>query len=215
MKRSIQSSLDEIVAGKKQLILTIDDENGATVGVMRPLTTEHFNHPGVIQKLTDWRNQNMGNFLTHFLATPDRTRHWMRNVLFKTPGQMLFLVYTNDQMVGHFGFKDLRGDEVLLDNAMRGERTGQPKLFAWAGKTLVRWLFEETEVKQVYGYVMSDNAAAIMMNKQIGFVFTSRHPLIKKVNNDEVNWELGAEGTASPNERYCYKLVIERKGAMS
>jgi hypothetical protein len=35
---------------------------------------------------------------------------------------------------------------VLLDNAMRGERVGHPKLFVQASKVLNEWLFEDAGV---------------------------------------------------------------------
>ncbi|MDO9318883.1 MAG: GNAT family N-acetyltransferase [Gammaproteobacteria bacterium] len=210
MKNSIQLLIDRIIAGSEHLTLGINDEKGLEVGFMRPLTTDHLDQPELIQKLTDWRNQNMGNFLTHFLATPERTRNWMKNVLFKTPGQMLLMIYVNDQVVGHFGFKDLAKDDVLLDNAMRGDRLGHPKLMVFAGMALVEWLFRETGVQRIHAYVMADNVASIMMNKQIGFNGWSRHPLISVVKDNETQWKIGAEGTDSPDARYCFNLVLDR-----
>ncbi len=181
--------------------------------MLRPLIRSHLDDPDIIQKLTDWRNQNMENFLSHFVATPERTRNWMSNVLFCARGQMLFLVCVNDEVVGHFGFKDLTRNDVLLDNAMRGSRAGHPKLFVFAGKALVQWLFREAGVQHVHAYVMTENVASIMMNKQIGFGGTVRCPLIMKTKGDETHWEIGTEGAASPSGRYCFKLVIERPQA--
>ncbi len=210
MNNTIQTQLDEIINGSRLLALTIQDEEGNVVGVLRPLTCAHLDDEDVIQKLTDWRNQNMENFLSQFVATPERTRNWMRDVLFKTPGQMLFLVYVDDHLVGHFGFKNLTRDEVLLDNAMRGERTGHPKLFVFAGRTLVQWLLREAAVQQVHAYVMTENVASVMMNKQIGFGGWQRYPLIKSIKNSEIYWDMGSEGQSSPEGRYCFKLVIEQ-----
>jgi hypothetical protein len=123
---------------------------------------------------------------------------------------MLFLVCVKDQVVGHYGFKNLTSSEVLLDNALRGERGGHPKLFVWAGQTLVQWLFREAVVQRVYAYVLADNAVSIMMNKQIGFGGWQRHPLTKCVREGEVVWEMGSEGGTSAEGRYCFKLLIER-----
>lgn len=207
---AIQPRLDEVIAGTRQLSLDIQDEEGGVVGSLRPLTRTHLDDADIIQKLTDWRNQNMGNFLSQFVATPERTRAWMQNVLFKARGQMLFLVWAEHRVVGHFGFKDLTGDDVLLDNAMRGDRAGHPKLFVFAGKALVQWLLTEAAVKRVHAYVMADNVASIMMNKQIGFGGWARHPLLKRERDGETHWEMGQEGTPSPDGRSCFKLVIER-----
>jgi RimJ/RimL family protein N-acetyltransferase len=210
VKNSIQAFLDAVIAGKESLALAIRDEAGVELAVMRPLTVAQLEQDDVVQKLTDWRNENMGNFLTHFVATPDRTRNWMRNILFKTPGQMLFMIYVDDRCVGHFGFKDLTDQDVLLDNAMRGDRHGHPRLMVLAGRALVDWLFREAGVARIYAYVMADNVASIMMNKQIGFDSWKRHPLLRVVKDGETEWKMGDEGGASPDKRYCFRLGLAR-----
>lgn len=206
----IQPRLDEIIAGTRQLGLDILDDEGNMVGTLAPLTRAHLDDPDIIEKLTDWRNQNMGNFLSQFVATPERTRNWMQNVLFKARGQMLFLVWAEQRVVGHFGFKELTADEVLLDNAMRGDRAGHPRLFVFAGRALVHWLLTEAGVRRVHAYVMADNVPSLMMNKQIGFGGWARHPLLKRERDGETHWDMGPEGASSPDGRYCFKLVIER-----
>lgn len=207
----LQPTLDAALAGHLELELPLHDEAGELVGIMRPLTVRHLDQTEVIEKLTAWRNGNMDNFLTHFVATPVRTRAWIQNVLLKARGQMLLLVYSQDHLVGHFGFKELTRDEVLLDNAMRGDRWGHPKLFVYAGKALVQWLVQTAGVQRVHAYVMADNAPSIMMNRQIGFSSRTRHPLIKRMQNNDIHWEMGEEGQPSPEGRYCFRLLIERE----
>lgn len=207
---AIQPRLNDVIAGRQALALDILDDDGQVCGVLRPLTRADLDDAEIIRKLTEWRNQNMANFLSHFVATPERTLRWMSEMLFKTPGQLLFLVCADGQVVGHFGFKDLSRDEVLLDNAMRGERQGHPKLFVYAGRRLVAWLLQEAAVRRVHAYVMTENVASVMMNKQIGFAGWIRHPLIKRVKDGETRWEMGEPGESSPDERYCFRLVIEQ-----
>ena len=209
MLNSIQVQLDEVIAGARQVIIDIKDDNGVIVGVLQPLTMEHLGSEYIIKMLTDWRNQNMENFLTQFIATPERTRQWMQDVLFQARGQMLFLVYAQNNLIGHFGFKNLTSQSVLLDNVIRGERIGHPKVFVFAGKALVRWLQVTALVKTIYGEVMTNNITSIMMNKQIGFSGWKRHPLVKVVSGIETCWELGVEGDLSPDGKYCFKLLIE------
>lgn len=214
MVNSIQVLLNEVVAGTRPFSLDIYGEGGTREGVLRPVTVAQLDDYEIVQRLTDWRNRSMEKFLSQFVATPERTRSWMRNVLLKMQGQMLFLVCVNDQVVGHYGFKNLTSSEVLLDNALRGERVGHPKLFVWAGQILVQWLFREAAVQRVYAYVLADNAASIMMNKQIGFGGWRRHPLVKCVREGDIFWEMGPEGAASAEGRYCFKLLIERSPCM-
>jgi RimJ/RimL family protein N-acetyltransferase len=211
-----QSGLGAVLAGAETMELTLYEESGRPIGVMRPLTSQHLDQIDVMRKLTDWRNANMANFLTHFEATPERTRSWVQNVLLKNPGQMLWLVYDqNDDLVGHFGFKNLTSESVLLDNAMRGERQGHPKLFVFAGRRLVKWLWQATTVQRIDAYVMADNAPSIMMNRQIGFEGWKRHPLIKRSIEGNTHWYMGSEGQTSSDNRYCFNLWIERKANTS
>jgi hypothetical protein len=206
----LQTKLDAALTGTDTIDIPLYD-GGLPIGLMRPLTSRHLEAMDVIEKLTNWRNANMSKFLTQFEATPVRTRAWVENVVLRTPGQMLWLVYDqNDNLVGHFGFKKLTRDSVVLDNAMRGERQGHPKLFVVAGKRLVEWLWQTTPVQRIDAYVLADNVPSIMMNRQIGFLQCKRLPLIKRTTESDTHWEMGKEGNISPHGRYCFTLVLER-----
>ena len=206
-----QRLLKDIVAGRVVMELPLVEKNGDPVGVMRPLTSNHLSSLDVVEKLTKWRNANMNNFLTHFEATPERTQNWIQSVVLKSNGQMLWLVYDqNENLIGHFGFKNLTPQSVLLDNAIRGERLGHPKLFVLAGRALVQWLFQTTTVQRVDGFVMTDNVSAIMMNREIGFQEWKRRPLTKKTIDGDNHWQMGKEGQPSIDDRYCFLISIER-----
>ena len=204
----IQSYLNDVVAGRVELILSIKNDQDQVVGQMRPLTLEHLSSRNILQKLTDWRNQNKYRFLTQFQATPERTKNWLANVVFKTPGQMLFLIYEGEHLIGHLGFKSLTTADGVLDNAIKGEQTAEPKLFVYAHKVLSQWLFDFAKINYLYGYVLTDNIAAIMMNRQIGWAGWARFPLIKDEKNGEVTWQLGLENQASPDDKYCFKILL-------
>jgi hypothetical protein len=166
----LQARLDAILAGTEAIELPLHEELGLRIGVMRPLTSRHLEQMDVIEKLTDWRNANMSNFLTHFEGTPVRTRAWVQNVLLKNRGQMLWLVYDQSgNLVGHFGFKNLTLQSVLLDNAMRGERQGHPKLFVVAGKSLMQWLWQATPVQKINAFVCTPTPSKIRCNNINGF----------------------------------------------
>lgn len=208
-----QAWLEAVLAGTEEMELPLCEESGQPIGVMRPLTARHLDQTDVMEKLTDWRSANMANFLTHFVATPERTRAWLQNVLLKARGQMLWLVYDQEQhLVGHFGFKNLTPDSVLLDNAMRGERQGHPKLLVTAGQALVQWLWQTTSVQRIDAYVMADNVPSIMMNRQIGFQGWKRLPLTKKTFEGDTHFDMGEQGENSSDGRQCFLIWIERDG---
>lgn len=206
---SIQSYLNDVIAGHVPLTLALMNEEGDLVGEMRPLTMSHADQPEVLQKLTDWRNQNMSRFLTQFQATPERTKKWLVDVVLKVPGQMLFLMYEEGKLIGHLGFKCLTDEDGVLDNAIKGEQTNAPKIFVYAHKVLAHWLFTKAQIQRLYGYVLTDNIAAIMMNRQIGWTGWVRCPLIKSEKNGDIIWQLGDEDQQSPSSKYCFKIVLQ------
>jgi len=205
-----QTRLDSVLIGAEESELYLFEEGGLLIGVMRPMTARYLDRMDVMEKLTDWRNASMKNFLTHIEGTISLTIEWVKNVLLKSRSQMLWLIYDhNDDLVGHLGFKNLTSQSVQLDNAMRGERQIHPELLVIAGKSLVQWLQATALVRIIYGEVMTNNIASIMMNRQIGFCGWKRHPLIKMDNGVETRWEIGDEGDLSPEDKYLFKLIIE------
>ena len=206
----IQPTLDQVISERRELIINIVDDEDRNIGTLQPLTVEHLQCDDIIEKLTNWRNLNMANFLTQFVATPERTNNWLKNVVFKNKGQMLFLIYVGKKVIGHYGFKDLTTDEVLLDNAMRGERYGDPKLLVYAGKALVQWLFVQANVKRIKAEVMIDNIPAIMMNKKIGFQGWKKVPMLKKNINNELRFVFAEERRTSAINMHCYKIYIDK-----
>ena len=200
-----------IVDGERGLNIDLSTSEGNKIGRLVPLTIHHLDDDYIIQKLTEWRNANMSFFLTQFHSTSSRTRNWLQNVVFKRGNQLIFLIYDNDKVIGHYGFKDLNDSNVMLDNAMRGERGGHPKLLVIAGKTIINWLFENTNVNIVYGYIMLKNATSIMMSREIGFKGWVKHPLNRFVKNDEIHFKIGEEGEVSIDSLYCYRIEITKK----
>jgi len=205
---SIQIKLNEVVSGREKLFINIINDEKKVIGLLRPLVVKDLQNDHIIGKLTDWRSRHMEKFLTQFTATPERTRGWMRNVLFKNKGQMLFLIYVGETVVGHYGFKDLTADDVLLDNAMRGEQGGDARLLVYAGKAIVQWLFTVANVKKIRAEVLANNIPSIMMTTQIGFGNRTRHPIVTSIVNSETHWDLGVQDEDSPEDSYCFKYFI-------
>ncbi|OLP53212.1 hypothetical protein BJF92_00085 [Rhizobium rhizosphaerae] len=208
------ATIEEIVQGRLPATLALQTPDGTPIGRLVPVTRAHLEDAFVIGKLTDWRNANMAAFFTQFTATPERTRAWLDKVVLAATNQMIFLIYAeDDQLIGHFGFKDLTEDEVLLDNAMRGERGGHPKLLQIAGETLIDWLFAAAKVRVVYGIVLTTNVPAIMMNRAMGFGLWDKYPLAKTEHQGETRWAMGEKGAVSPDNVYCYRVEIVRERA--
>ncbi|MBT3295050.1 MAG: GNAT family N-acetyltransferase [Verrucomicrobia bacterium] len=202
--------LTGIIEGKESLEIPICDDSSTRIGTMRPLTKKHIQDSDIAEKLTDWRNRYRECFLTQFVATPERTRHWLKTIAFSESNRLLFLIYSGDLLIGHYGFRDLSGDSVLADNLLRGERAGHPMLMKYAVLALVKWLFDAMQVNEVYGYIFADNAMGLKLNRDVGFVSTDRLPLQKQVDGDDITWIIGKAGEQSPDDRYYQKVVIRR-----
>ena len=211
--QALLSYVRDLAQGSRELLLPLRDGAGAQVGCMRPLTRADLDDDSTVALLTDWRNAHRERFLSQFEATPRRTRAWLADVVLQRPGQLLFLVYGDSRLVGHYGFKDLRPDCVFLDNAMRGARGGPPDLFVRAGRALIDWLFGVAGVRRIEANVMADNVPAIMLNRSLGFEGWSKYPLRRTRQGDTVQWVRLEHAQDVTPDGYCYDLWMERHDA--
>jgi len=199
-----------VIEGGVLLELPIYDGGGEVVGMMRPVTKIQPQSEEVIAKITAWRNKYKKFFLTEFNATTFRTKKWLENEVLSEPTRLLFLIYSQETIIGHYGFKDLVEESVLLDNAVRGERGGHPMLMMFAAQALITWLFDVMQVNEVYGYTFANNPMGLRFNRDLGFTFTEKIPLLKQVEGEEVKWVIGKPGESSPDNHYYQKLVMYR-----
>lgn len=199
-----------VIEGKDPLTIPIRDDNGAEIGVMRPIMKMNIQDNDIIEKMTTWRNQYKSFFLTQFNATPSRTKQWLEKMVLSNPSQLLFLIYYGETLMGQYGFKDLDGNSAFLDNLLRGERGGHPELMKYAVLALAKWLFDVMGVNMVYGYTFANNAMALKLNRDVGFVCTEKYPLQKQVEGDEIKWVVGKAGEPSPDNHYYKKIVMTR-----
>jgi len=181
------------------------------IGTMSPVTIHDLEDDLFIETITCWRNQHMDKFFSDFVAKPERTRKWLHNFLQYSCCQMLFKIYEDSNFVGHLGFKDLNDSSVVLDNAIKGLSTKEPRLFIYAHHVLASWLFRSSNITSILGYVYTDNIPAIMMNKEIGWRGWSRIPLFKFTNSaGESTFSPQADSaTASEPTSFCYELLLE------
>lgn len=200
--------IERVKRGDEPLQLPIRLGSGETVGSLQPVTWSDASDPVALERLTRWRNANMASFLTQFAATPSRTAGWLRDSVLSNDRQMLFWVRSEENVVGHIGFKDLTETDALSDNVIRGERGGHPKLFAFAHLALFKWLYDVFGITSVYGWVFSDNVPAIMMNRQVGFSSWQRHALRHVNQTDGEAWVVGEALEENPGERFCWRVSI-------
>lgn len=208
MNNRLEQFIAKVTSGEETFSIKIGDDAGNQIGTLHPINVSHLTQMDVLSSLTDWRNRNMGMFLTQFHATPERTRSWLENNVFRKPGQMMFLVYEGRDLIGQVGFKDLTFEDAIVDGGMRGNASSNPKILTYAHKSLINWLFDKAQVIRIHGWLIADNPGGIMMNKQVGWQDWEKYPLISNESNGEVAWSVGNKGETSPENKYCYKLTI-------
>ena len=200
--------MNKVISSEVKLNIAIEDENNQSVGFLKPITKNDIDNVKLLQTLTKWRSDNMEMFMTNFTATTERTRKYLDKVTDIGSRQTLFIIEEKGEIVGQVGWKDLTQNDAIMDNGMKGKRTINPKLLIYAHKSLAKWLFLNTNIKFIYGWLFTDNIPAIMMNKQIGWSQWIRYPMTKLINGDEWAWEIGLEGKTSPDSKYCFKLIM-------
>lgn len=204
----IQAFINKVLSSEVKFEIVIEDENNQSVGLLKPITKNDIDNLKLLQTLTKWRSDNMEMFMTNFTATTERTRKYLDKVTDIGSRQTLFIIEEKGKIVGQVGWKDLTQNDAIMDNGMKGERTINPKLLIYAHKSLAKWLFLNTNIKFMYGWLFADNIPGIMMNKQIGWSQWIRHPMMKLITGDEWAWEIGSEGKTSPDNKYCFKLIM-------
>ena len=162
---------EAIVESKKSLVIDVTDRAGNKIGELCPINKSSINIDTVVSSLTEWRRKYSKFFFTEFEASDTRTKSWILNSVLANVTQMLFLIYCDGQLIGQYGFKNLNDSSVFMDNLIRGVSGGHPKLMERSMRALISWLFENHDIDDVRGSVLSDNPFAMMVNKTVGFEY--------------------------------------------
>ena len=152
----------------------------------------------------------MQYFFTQFAATRQRTAAWIERYL-ADDARLLFLIKTDaGRWEGHLGVCHIAGDVAELDNTIRGERRGHPKLFYLAELAVVRWAMADLGVDSVYLRLFADNARAIALHDKIGFRAELMQRLIARPYGDDVHFEIDAAIPPGPQDASLLQLRIDR-----
>lgn len=191
--------------------IPVENYDGITIANLIPISSNEFDLKHIAKLLSKWRNNNKNCFLTEFEVTEDSTLSWINDFWLSSDNQELFLVEFENRFVGHFGYKNLTENSVLLDNAIRGESGGEAKLFYYVGLTLIDWIFKNTGVNKIDGAVFDDNIPAIMMNRQLGFEGWEKVILKKVKDKDNISWEKTVISNEHDVLRSMFEIHINKK----
>ena len=203
--------MSDVIHERVALRIDIRDAQTNLVGYLLPLTISTLEDTALIQQMTRWRNQARRYFLTQFIATPERTRRWLETVVFQDYSCLLFLIHSQTKRIGHYGFKNLMPDSVEVDNLVRGEIGGHPKLIHFAEYTLIKWLFDSFSLERVYGFVLSDNRLVLDLHRSVGFEMAELVPLHRAEFNGETHLQMGSPGRVSVDGLYSRRVELHRQ----
>ena len=165
--------------------IAIKDNNDKAIGSLVLVQKRDANNPIILDALTRWRKKYMKYFLTQFNASTNRTKSWLENIVIPSTDRLLFLILDEDNnLIGNFGIADILFDRCELDNLIRGEKGGHPKLIYFSELSLLKWLFLEKKVKRVNLHVFANNLPTIKLHKSVGFVEIGRRKLERVQSKD-------------------------------
>lgn len=191
-------------------------KDGCTLATLRPINKDILPEIDmIVDALTKWRNKAMPFFKTGFIATNERTLNWLVNTVIPSEQKILFLIYVEDKMIGHFGLCNITEDSAELDNAIRGERGGHPDLFKYVEKKILDIAFSKLGVNKIYGRLFSNNFLAMTLHKQFGFQENSRSPLKLLKSKDEWEYIECSKEDANTNVEYVELILLDSSFNMS
>ena len=154
-----------------RLEIPILGDLGKTVGALRCIDAGIADDSNVVRSLTEWRNRHRTWFLTQFVASPDRTRKWLHDIVVPTHDRILFLIIDKDGgAVGNIGLCNVGPRKAEIDNVLVGEAVATPGIASRALVALLGWTFARIEAPTINLHVFSHNESAIRLYKRTGFV---------------------------------------------
>ena len=163
-----------------------------------PLTKPYLKRKDSLALITEWRKKYNKFFFSDFEPTIEKTKIWLESSFLSSSKNLFFLLIFQEELIGHYAFKNLNNDSVFLDNLVKGIHGGHAKIIETTVLKLIDWLFDNFSINQVDGTVLADNPYAIMSNKKIGFDFsekilcTNTNKEYYNINITRIEWEKNA-----------------------
>ena len=203
--------IKNILEDKIHLNIEILDDKSDVIGFLNPITKATINNKDIISKLTNWRNKFKEFFFTQFKATDERTLNWIKNCIVNDNTKMLFIIYDKTGIpIGNLGFKNLKNTSTEIDNLLKGEKSMPSNIIYFAELALINWMFSILHVKEIYGYVFSDNIAPIIIHREVGFEIIEKIKVCEHKINDEIHWKLGEPNIENSLQKFVYKIALNK-----
>lgn len=212
-QRKIIRTFKGLEQGQSDKPLSITTDKGQIIGSLAAVTAEVATDPKIIAALTRWRQKYMRFFLTQFEATETRTAAWLKNVVIKDDTRILFLIRDEaGNEMGNFGVANIAAGSAELDNLIRGERGGDSRLIFFSELALMKWVYLQLGVDEIYLHVFSNNHKTIALHQSVGFSISNAWGLIKQESADQIRYEVDYNGNPETAELALVRMRMSRDG---
>jgi len=190
--------------------VSIINDRKEVIGYLVPIGPELARQDGLAAILCRWRQKVMKYYLTQFKATPERTLIWLQQIVALEDNRLLFLITTEEnKMIGHIGLCNIGSDNVEIDNLVRGEPGGDPKLIFYAEVALLDWTIRVLQLKNIYLRQFTDNHLGTALHSSIGFFDDASWKLIKSELSGECQHEIIYDEAPAKGERGYMRMVLD------
>ena len=190
--------------------VSITNDTREVIGYLIPVGPELARQNGLAAILCGWRQKMMRYYLTQFKASPERTLTWLQQTVVLDDTRLLFLITTAEgKMIGHIGLCNISGQSVELDNLVRGERGGHPRLIFYAEVAVLDWAICILQLKKLYLCQFTDNNFGTALHNSIGFYEDASWKIIRSELNGECQHEILYEEAPAKGERGYMRMVLD------
>lgn len=215
-QRKVIRSLKNLEQGDFDKEIPIISDKKVIIGFLKPIDAKLSDNEEVTASLTRWRQMFMRYFLTQFEAMNERTKSWLNNVVIKDDSRLLFLITDEtNRSIGNFGICNITSDGAELDNLIRGERGGHPKIIFFSEVSLINWMYKTLGVNSIYLHVFSNNSRTILLHESVGFIRGDIYKLIKKEHKGKINYKIDLHSKPIWNEFGLMKMTLDKDKFLS
>lgn len=183
---------------------------GQALGSLVPVGPWILDTPDLIRQISEWRARAMRMFLVQFESTPAKTEAYLANLSIGQEDRILFMIETDGVLLGHVGLAAITDDTAELDNLMRGQAGGSPRLMEASEWTLIRWAFTELALQSLHLRILSYNIFAKSIHEDMGFRTTQRSHLRRVVTGEVTTLQECAEDEANVTFT-CDRMTLKRQ----
>ena len=131
---------------------------------------------------------------------------------FKDDSKILFLILAEyKKIIGNFGITNITRDSAELDNLIRGEKGGDPKLIFYSELALINWIYNVLDIENIILHVMSSNIKTIVFHESVGFVGCNKINLMIKKHDNEIIYTKDLTRDPLEDEKYLLQMSINKK----